>query len=60
MTHGFNIVPIRVQDKRAIVIRVVMRANSGRAVFLSARCERRAVKRVDGWPVLRGKGDVKR
>ena len=43
MAHRLDIVPVRVEDEGAVVIGMVMRAQTRRAVVGSARRQRRRV-----------------
>jgi hypothetical protein len=37
MAYGFDVVSIRIEDKRSVIVRVVMRARTWSAVVLSPR-----------------------
>ena len=60
MANRFDVVAVGIEDKRPIVIRMVMLARPGQAVVLSTRGERGGVKRVHDLPVGGGECDVQR
>src|SRR2546425_12768412 len=60
MTHDLDVMAVRIEHERAVVIFVVMRPQSRRPVVAPARGHRRLVERVDLFPVLRAEGDVDR
>ena len=60
VTHGFNIVTIRTDDKGAVVVRVVMRPQTRTPVVLAAGSDGAAIEVVDLTPSLCGKRKVQR
>ena len=60
MANRFDVVAIEIEDKRPIVIRMVVLARPGQAVVLSTRGQRGGVKRVHDLPVGGGECDVHR
>ena len=58
VTDSLDVVPVGIEDIRAVVVRVVMLAHARRAVVRSARRERRGVELVDGRAVVCRQGDV--
>ena len=58
MTHRLDVVPVGVEHEGAVVVRVVVRAQTRRTVVLAARRKRGLVERIDGRAVLRGDCDV--
>ena len=60
MAHRLDVVPVRVEHERAVVVRVVVRADARRAVVLAARRHCGLVERVDDGAVLRADRDVHR
>jgi hypothetical protein len=58
VVDDLDVVPVRVEDERAVVTRVIDGALAGAAVILVARGERRSVERPHGRVVLRGERDV--
>ena len=60
MADCLGVVPLGVEHKRTAVIRVVVRAQSGRAVVSAAGGERRPVELVDRCPILRDDRNVQR
>ena len=58
MVDHLDVVPVGVQDERAVVARVVDGALAGTAVVLVARGERGGVKRAHGRVVLRREREV--
>ena len=57
MVHRLDVRPVRIEDERRVVARVV-RPLPRSAVVTTARGERSLVKAVDGLPVGRLKGEV--
>ena len=47
MANRFDVVPVRTNDESRIVVRVVARAQTRRAIVLAARLQRRAIESVD-------------
>src|SRR5690348_13785596 len=60
MAHHFDVVPVRSDDERGIVMSVVTRLHLRRAVVPTARRECLAVERVDLRPVVREKREMQR
>jgi hypothetical protein len=58
VADGLNVVAVRVNDIAAVVVGVVLRAKTRRAVVTAACGEGRGVERIDGRAVWRGKRDV--
>ena len=58
VVDDFDVVPVGVQDERAVVARVVDGALAGTAVVLVSRGERGGVERPDGRVVLRREREV--
>src|SRR5690606_25698949 len=54
-----DIVPVRADDESRVVVRVVLRAQAGRAIVLAARCQSRAMEGVDLPAILRRERQVK-
>ena len=52
MADRFDIVAVGIEDERAIVIRMILRAQAGCTVVLAADGDGRAIKRLDGRAVL--------
>ena len=47
VTHHFDVVPVRSDDKSRVVVRMVFWAQPRRAVVFATRLQRRAIERVD-------------
>src|SRR5215470_7483613 len=60
MTDCFDVVPIGIEHKSTVVIRVIVRAKARKAIVLAARRKRRTVERIDRQPVFRNDRDVQR
>src|ERR1700760_1019847 len=58
MGHGFDIVAIRIEDKSAVVVCVIVRPKPGRPVCLPAGCQGGTVERFQFIAVLRRKRDM--
>jgi hypothetical protein len=58
MGDRFDVMPVRVEDERPIIIGVIVRPETGRTVVLGPRRERRIVKRPHLSPVFRREGNV--
>src|SRR5204863_8280673 len=58
MTDGFDVVSVRIEDERAIVVRVIVRAKARWAIVSSSGCHRRFIKRIDELPRVRVKRNV--
>ena len=50
VTDRFDVVSVRIEDKRTVIIRVVVRAQPRRAIVPAARRQRRAVERINQPP----------
>ena len=59
MANHFDVVPVRANDESGIVVRVVVRAQTGRTIVVATRLQSRAIKRVDLLAILSHEGDVK-
>src|SRR4029453_2759390 len=57
---GLNVVAIRVNDIPAVIVGVVARTKTRRAVVTAARGQSSGVERIDGRAVRCGKGKVQR
>ena len=60
VTHRLDVVSVRIEHERAVVVRVVVRPRTRRTVVLAAGRHRGLVERVDRRAVLRGDRDVHR
>src|SRR3989442_5472194 len=60
VADGLDVMTVRIEHKRAVVVRVIVRPQSGRAVVAPARRHRRLVERVDLFPVRGAEGDMRR
>jgi hypothetical protein len=60
VTHGFNIMTIRTNDKGTVVVRVVVRPQTRRPVVLAAGGEGAMIEVIDLTPSLRGKREMER
>ena len=58
MADGLDIVAVGVEHEGAVVIRVIMRAQSWRSVVLPARGDRGRVKGIDSGAGGGGEGDM--
>src|SRR5947209_8490638 len=58
VTDRLDIVPVQVEHEGAVVVRMIMRANAGRAVVLPAGRQRRVVECVDAGAILHRNRDV--
>src|SRR4051794_6338034 len=58
VTDGFDIVPIGIEHEGAIIIGMIMRPESRRAMIAPARFRRRRVEGVDQRTSLDGEGDM--
>ena len=58
VANSFDVVAIRIENERPIVIFVIMRAQPGLSVVFSSGCERDLRELVYGFSVLGGKGDM--
>src|SRR5207248_1380558 len=60
VTDGLDVTTVRIEHERAVIVRVIVRSQSGRAVVASALRDRRLVERVDPFPVRGTEGDMSR
>src|SRR6516162_8689008 len=60
MTHHFDVVTVGVEHEGAVVVGVVVRARTGRAVIAPAGCECRGVERIDQRTLADAERDVHR
>ena len=60
MANGFDVVPVRASDESRVVIRVVVRAQTRRAVVCATGLQGRALEVLDLLPVLGCECQVKR
>jgi hypothetical protein len=60
MTHRLDAVPVGIEDKRAVVVGVIMFAQAGRAVVLADCGQRGLIKRVHLLAVVGDERDVHR
>jgi len=58
MAHSLDIMPIRIKDEGTIVIGMVLRAKTRRAMVRAARRQRRRMKPIYSGAVRRREGDV--
>src|SRR6478736_1687498 len=58
MADGFDIVAVRIEHERPVVMRVIVRPQSGLAVVAASGRQRGSVERVDIGPGLRRERDV--
>jgi hypothetical protein len=59
VAHHFDMVPVRTNDKRCIVVRVVVRAQAGPTIVFATRLQGRAMEIVDLLPIRRRERKVK-
>ncbi len=59
VANHFDVVPVRTNDESCIVVRVVVRAQAGRAIVFAARLQSRAIESVDLLAVLGHERQVK-
>ena len=59
VAHHFDVVPIRTHDESRIVVRVVVRAQTRRAIVLATRLESRAIESFDLAAILGRERQVK-
>jgi hypothetical protein len=52
VTHGLDVVAVGIEHERTVIVRVIARAQAGRAIVLAACGERRAMEGVDGRPIV--------
>src|SRR5690606_34883110 len=60
VAHRLDVVAVRADDEGGVVVRMIVRAQSRRAVVLAAGSDRGAVERVDLRVVPGGEGKVQR
>lgn len=60
VAHGFVIMAVGSDHQGAVVVRVVLRANAGRAVVVAAGSKARGMECPTLLPVLGSEGDVDR
>lgn len=60
MADDLDIIAIRVKDKCAVIVRVILGPQAGSAVVFSARCYGGSVEFVDLLAILGGKGPTAR
>ncbi len=60
MTDGFDVVPVRIQNERAVIVRMVERPRARGAVVFRARGNSGGVKRVDRRAVFGIERDMRR
>ena len=60
MANGLDVVTVGVPHERAVIMRMVVRANTWGTVVDAAGGERRRMKRIDGRAVLGEDRDVQR
>src|SRR5262249_52456106 len=56
--HGFDVVPVGIEDERAVVVRVVVLANAGLAIVDTPGFDRGTIEVVHDGARLGGEGDV--
>jgi hypothetical protein len=59
MANHFDVVPVRTDDERGIVVRVVLRAQTRRTIVFAPRLKSRAVEILDLPAILGREGQVK-
>ena len=52
VAHGFDVVAVRIDDERAVVVRVVLGTYARRAIVARTGCERCVVESIDGFPIV--------
>jgi hypothetical protein len=58
VTHDFDIVTVRVEHERSVVVRMIVRARARSTVRASARRQRRVIERVDERATIHPERDV--
>ena len=58
MTHRLNVVTIRIQHERRVILTRILWANPGCAVVFATRCNRRVIERINLMPTLGNERDV--
>ena len=59
VANRFNVVPVRTNDEGCIVVRVVVRAQTRRAIVFATRPQSRAIEGFDLLPILGHERQVK-
>jgi topoisomerase IA-like protein len=59
MTHGLDVVAVRIEDEGAVIVLVVVGPRTRRAIVAAARLHRGAVERIDLGARLRSEGDMR-
>ena len=59
VANHFDVVPVRTNDERCIVVRVVVRAQTRRALDFATRLQSRAIESVDLLAILGRERQVK-
>ena len=59
VANHFDVVPVRIDHESGVVVRVVLRAQAGRAVIFATRLQRGAIKGVDLPAILRDERQMK-
>ena len=59
MANHFDVVPVRTNDESCIVVRVVLRAQTRRAIVLATRLQSRAIESFDLPAILGRERQVK-
>ncbi len=59
VAHHFDVVPVRTNYKRCIVIRVILRAQSRRTIVLTTGLQSQAIESFDLLAILGREGQVK-
>ena len=59
VANHFDVVPVRANDEGCIVVRVVVRAQTRRAIVFAARLQSRAIESFDLLAILRRERQVK-
>jgi hypothetical protein len=60
MANGFDVVAVRIQNERAVIVRMIVRANAWSAIVATACGDGRLVERVDEGSAGNAKRDVDR
>lgn len=58
MVNGFQIAAIGSDNECGVIARMIMRADAGRSVIISARCQCRFIEFIDSLTIGRRQGDV--
>jgi hypothetical protein len=59
LANRLDIVPVRANDESCVVVRVVMRAQTRRAIVIATRLQGRAIESIDLLPILGRERQVK-